>query len=212
MLKSLLIAVATVATTAVLILLDPLLLRAFHAVAPRVPAVERIAEAMEYTLAPGVVIGGVVLYALLVRAARWRRPWIIVGTAIAQGLFIGKLKDVFCRMRPDDLMVSFGFYGPKWHSAYNSFPGGHAAGSFALAALFAHWHPRWGWAFYSAATIITLSRIYLDRHFFSDCFIGASLGYWIARTFLYYLEPREVLKPEGDRATFLELDDGEEPA
>lgn len=212
MLKSLLIALATVACTVLLILVDPVLLRGFKAIAPDAPVPLAIAAAMEYTLATPVVLVGIILYALALRAARWRRFWLLFAAAFTQSMMISQLKRVFSRMRPDDLVASFGFYGPMWEHAYKSFPGGHAAGSFCLAALFAHWHPRWRWAFYAGAILITLSRIYLQRHFVSDCFIGANLGYWVAQTFLFYFEPREKPAPVGGPAAYIEVAEGDEPA
>lgn len=192
MFRSLLIAVAIVAVTVAIMPFDPALSRAAQSFASGNEGLRSLAEASEHILDPMLVLAGVVVYGVLNRVDRVRRFWILLGTVIAQSTLVNVMKDFFGRMRPDDRMASFAFHGP-WDLGYNAFPGGHAAGAFALATVFSAWYPRWRWVFYACALFITLARIYLGRHFVSDCVIGACLGYWVARVFLHYLEPRPVL-------------------
>jgi len=206
-LKSILIAAGTVAATVLLICVDPALLAAFKVVVPDHPILRQIAAAAEHVLDQRVVVLGIILYAVLVRSNKLRAFGILFGATLSQALLVSQLKRVFSRMRPADLIASTGFFGPMWHGEHNSFPGGHAAAAFALATLFAAWHPRWKWVIYSVATLITLTRIYLERHFFSDCFIGGCIGYWIAVTFLFYFD-RKALKQRPKRESdelFIEI-------
>lgn len=64
----------------------------------------------------------------------------------------------------------------------DSFPSGHAMGSFAVATVFARCyseHRAVPWIVYGGATLIGLSRIALGRHFPSDVLVGAVLGHSI---------------------------------
>lgn len=59
-----------------------------------------------------------------------------------------------------------------------SFPSSHAARAFAAAAVFSDHYPQpVPFIAYSAASLIGLSRIYLDEHYSSDVFAGAALGF-----------------------------------
>jgi len=62
---------------------------------------------------------------------------------------------------------------------YQSFPSGHSASAFALAAVLAWFYPRLGWMFWTLAVGCAGSR-YLDGvHWPSDCLAGAVVG-WAA--------------------------------
>jgi membrane-associated phospholipid phosphatase len=66
----------------------------------------------------------------------------------------------------------------------NSFPSGHAGGSFALATVVAERNRNRPWipvAAYGLAGLVSFSRITERRHFPSDVFVGAVLGYLIGQ-------------------------------
>lgn len=68
----------------------------------------------------------------------------------------------------------------KFWAGGRSFPSGHAAASFAFAAVVAHRYPhkRWlKWSAYALATGVSLSRYPAKKHFPSDILMGATLGY-----------------------------------
>ena len=185
--KSLLYAVLIVAATVLLVALDPYLMAAYRSVAPHSRAVDALCNFALHLLAQPVILVGILLYVALIRVERLRRFSILAGTALTQGLLVSFLKKLFSRVRPSDLPHPGAFLGPQWHNEQASFPGGHAAAAFALAAVFSAWHPRGRWAFYIGAALISLTRIQLNRHYFGDSFIGAWLGYWCAQCFLVYL-------------------------
>jgi hypothetical protein len=70
--------------------------------------------------------------------------------------------------------------GGKFWGGGRSFPSGHAATSFAFAAVVAHRYPhkKWlKWTAYGLATGVSLSRYPAKKHFPSDILMGATLGY-----------------------------------
>jgi hypothetical protein len=76
------------------------------------------------------------------------------------------------------------FNNGKSHFMEGSFPSGHAIGAFSIATVIAnrYHHHRWvPFAVYGLATAVSLSRITTSAHFPSDVFLGASLGYAIAK-------------------------------
>ena len=102
------------------------------------------------------------------------------------GLLVDVLKVMFGRARPD-LWFSDGFYGflPFGSSGgggwlYRSFPSGHAATAFSLAAALGCFFPRARWGiFLFLATPIALSRIAVSVHYLSDIVAGGVIGVWV---------------------------------
>lgn len=66
-------------------------------------------------------------------------------------------------------------------SARDSFPSGHATAAFAVATVESQWHPKEAPLWYLGATLISASRVALDRHFTQDVVAGAAIGYFTAR-------------------------------
>ena len=99
------------------------------------------------------------------------------------------LKAVTRRERPTDVPPGGDFHntffnGGKSPFRGSSFPSGHSTGAFSVATVVAiryqrhKWVP---WAAYTLATAVSLSRITTAAHFPSDVFLGAALGYSVAR-------------------------------
>ncbi len=87
-------------------------------------------------------------------------------------------------VRPEDSFNDTFFSGGESPFKGSSFPSGHAAGVFSVATVVAtrYRNHRWvPWVSYGFATVISCSRITTLSHFPSDVFLGAGLGYTIAR-------------------------------
>jgi membrane-associated phospholipid phosphatase len=63
-------------------------------------------------------------------------------------------------------------------SRYHSFPSGHAATAFAVAAALSQAVPGRRRAWLAIAGSVGLSRILLNAHFLSDVLGGALVGWW----------------------------------
>jgi membrane-associated phospholipid phosphatase len=86
------------------------------------------------------------------------------------------LKHLIGRPRPR-MTHGGGFqFGPSWETGLDSFPSGHAAASFAVAAVLARYFPRAGWLLYGAASVVALSRVARGSHFPTDVLAGVGLG------------------------------------
>jgi len=92
------------------------------------------------------------------------------------GLSAQVIKHLLGRPRPGMHMDPWTFLGLSWDSDYHSFPSGHTATSFALAAVLAARWPRAGWMFYLLAAGVGMGRVLGGSHFPSDVLGGALLG------------------------------------
>lgn len=94
-------------------------------------------------------------------------------------LVVFGMKEITNRQRPLDSDGHGGF----WEGG-NSFPSGHAASAFAVATVYAYEyreHIAVPIAAYSAATLVSMSRIGARRHWPSDIFVGGSIGFLLGR-------------------------------
>ncbi len=71
---------------------------------------------------------------------------------------------------------------PLGHTTYlgeidSAFPSAHTAGSFVAAFTIAFFWPAWSIPFFIVATLVAVSRMYLELHFFSDVTGGVLLAY-----------------------------------
>ena len=84
------------------------------------------------------------------------------------------LKPLAARSRPG-LELGAIIVGSSLNDSY-SFPSGHATIAFAMAVVLSKKEPKWRWMFYVLAVLISLSRIFLGKHFPLDVIIGGLLG------------------------------------
>ncbi|NOX19298.1 MAG: phosphatase PAP2 family protein [Chlorobi bacterium] len=82
--------------------------------------------------------------------------------------------------------------GPKEYNPFNakdnsqkSLPSGHATLAFSLSSVLAAHVDEWYWKalIFTPAVLTAAQRVIYDRHWFSDVFLGASIGYFVG-TFL----------------------------
>ena len=115
---------------------------------------------------------------------------------ITGGIFESVLKTLSGRTRPNfydpTLEAEPKFKGPFGNTSRDffgkrtnsSFPSGHAAVAFAAATVFAMEYKSTIWVpilSYSAASLISVSRITENKHWTTDIFVGAMLGYLTGR-------------------------------
>lgn len=119
------------------------------------------------------------------RDKRLRRASLDAVESLAiSGLFVTGTKVLAGRNRP---YVGAGrgvWDGPSSGDGRYSFPSGHSAAAFAVATTFATQYgdvPGVAPGVYALATLTALSRIYDDKHWSSDVFIGGALGYFTAK-------------------------------
>ncbi len=85
------------------------------------------------------------------------------------------------RERPDEGNGTGGFWAHGTRTFSDSFPSGHAIGSWALARVIASEYPNKPTqiAVYAFATAISVSRVTSGKHFPSDALVGSVFGYLI---------------------------------
>ncbi|HEV8329531.1 MAG TPA: phosphatase PAP2 family protein [Nitrospiraceae bacterium] len=97
----------------------------------------------------------------------------------AEGI-AGMTKFSVGRNRPNEGQGSDSF--KPFHEFDRSFPSSHAARTFAVAAVFAdRYEQPIPFIAYTAATLISVDRIYVNEHFASDVFAGAVLGFALGK-------------------------------
>ncbi len=132
-----------------------------------------------------VFTGGAAWYALMagILIVRPRLGWRIVRQsllplAIATSLVEYPVKHYFRRRRPFIDVIQAIVIGKKpgtW-----SFPSGHSATAFAGAWLFSCYFRNFRRYFYTIASLVAFSRIYLGDHYPGDVVSGSTLGAFLA--------------------------------
>jgi membrane-associated phospholipid phosphatase len=136
-------------------------------------------------------LGGFYLYGHLYEDPKARHTTLLaVESLVISGAFSWTLKLATQGHRP------FTGQPPNfWHEATTedmlnpSFPSGHTTAAFSLASVFAEEYadnPYVPPVAYGLATLTGLARIYEDKHWASDVFFGATLGYFVGKTVVRY--------------------------
>ena len=156
--------------------------------AVRRPALEGPANFLSYRLGrPQVAFG--VLLAIAVFGGPYGNDTarLALLALVPVNLVVEVVKRITDRARPDG----------EHHRSNASFPSSHAANVFVLMVVFARRWRRYAAAFLAFAVVMAASRIYLDRHWFSDVVVGAALGglgaWWMTRAW----ERRQRRAPPG---------------
>lgn len=102
---------------------------------------------------------------------------------LTAGAFVIGLKAMLGRARPYTGMGSHHFKPFSFSSDYFSHPSGHTASAFAVATVIAD---QTDFVLvdvlaYSLSTLVAVSRVYESKHWASDVFIGAAIGYFIGK-------------------------------
>ncbi len=129
---------------------------------------------------------------------------------VTAGFWTQTLKLLSGRERPPDRTQAGGKWtGPfavsfsRHFSHFDSFPSGHTSTAFSIATVFAEQYaetPGVPLLSYTLASLVGISRITVNRHWASDVFAGAVIGYLCAREVLAN-NPSEVSRREDQSET-----------
>ncbi len=125
-------------------------------------------------LAATYVVGTILKNKKLKKAATLAFSSMLISGVVVQGL-----KKVIGRTRPYATNSQWDFKGPvQMSSRHNSFPSGHTASAFAVAASIATVYDSKLVKIlaYAAAALTGLSRVHDNKHWMSDVFMGAVIG------------------------------------
>lgn len=143
----------------------------FAALAPKVKAESFDSEVSEFVSGPGTLIylgTGVTLPLILDGKEGKQRALRTLDSLGTSTLACIALKKVTRVQRPDS-------------DSRDSFPSCHATAAFAVATVQSHYNPDSALLWYSGASLISYSRLNLNRHRISEVLAGAALGYLTAK-------------------------------
>jgi len=143
---------------------------------PRTPEAEQWGEAIT-NLGSGVATLGI---SGLIALRDPETGYLAANAVIYSGISCAVLKAIFGRTRPYTGESPYAFSGPGVREGHDSMPSGHSAAAFALATVLARQYPKYKVLFYTGATLVAISRVYVGAHWPSDTLIGAVIGVWSA--------------------------------
>lgn len=117
----------------------------------------------------------------------------IISVVVARGVITEIIRFFYHRSRPflalqvHKLLSSGWFYSDtEW-----SFPSGHSAFFFAMAAVIYLYNKKWGIWFFMAAILMNISRIVAGVHYPSDIFGGMIVGVIVGYVVFYIAERKK---------------------
>lgn len=120
----------------------------------------------------------------------WKTAVLAGEAVIDSEVVTAAMKDVDRRLFPASVPPTQGFSDTwfkttgSWIRGSGSFPSGHTIAAVSIATVIARRHRNHRWVPYVAyggAALVAFSRLPLGAHYVSDTFMGAALGYSIAR-------------------------------
>lgn len=121
-----------------------------------------------------------------VLGSNWARDtgMMIFENVIVAGLTQQTLRVVAGRARPKENLGNHYFEPFNTDDGFASFISGHAALAVGTSTVIARQidNPLASIGLYAFAALTPISRMYTDRHWFSDAFIGSAFGYFTANT------------------------------
>jgi membrane-associated phospholipid phosphatase len=153
----------------------------------KVAAVGNVLGDPLYTLPP---LGLFYLYGHLNDDPKARQTSLLAVESLAiSGIFTWTLKLTAQRPRPFTGEASSRWNGPSLKIANYSFPSGHTTTAFSIATVLAEEYDNNPYVppiAYGLATLTGFARIYDDKHWASDAFIGGAIGYFVGKAVVRY--------------------------
>ncbi|MBA2480517.1 MAG: phosphatase PAP2 family protein [Planctomycetes bacterium] len=135
-------------------------------------------------IGPAVILIGLYGTGEIIGDRRARRTALVAIESLAvSGVFNQALKYATHRHRPNSGDDRSTWSGPSLSTTNLSFASGHTTAAFALATSLAEGYSDVVWVpplVYGLATATALARMELDKHWASDVFVGALIGYGTA--------------------------------
>lgn len=116
--------------------------------------------------------------------------FLILGFASTDIMTSYFFKNLFSRLRPchiDEYKNIIPTFGQGCGGRYGFFSA-HAANSFFLAIFLMKTLKKCTWVFFTFAFLVSLSRVYLGVHFFSDIIVGGLWGSGIAYLYFWFYQ------------------------
>ena len=132
----------------------------------------------------GTLLTGLYVSGEIARKEGMRRMALLgLESWLTSGAIVLGLKFVVGRARPTTGRGSHNFNPLSTGSSFYSFPSGHSASIFAVAAVVADQTDSGFVDFcaYSLASVVAASRISEEKHWISDVFIGSAIGYFVGK-------------------------------
>lgn len=133
-------------------------------------------------------LGAAFLTGLIVKNEKVQRISLLsLKSSLLSGLLAQTFKNIGHRSRPNAGLGKSSWHGPKIGGKHKAFPSGHTTTAFAIATTFAQIYKEKKWvgiSAYTIAAITGISRVHDNKHWATDVFAGAALGYFSARAIL----------------------------
>jgi membrane-associated phospholipid phosphatase len=129
-----------------------------------------------------IYIAGIYGYGLIFDDPKIRNLGLqLVESCTYAGIVTSVIKTAAGRSRPYVGKGNMDWHPVQFNTDQTSFPSGHATLAFAVSSVMANYLDNiyWKIGWYTIASLVGTARIYHDKHWLSDVFIGSAIGYFI---------------------------------
>ena len=122
----------------------------------------------------------------------------LVESCAYAGIITSVLKSTAGRSRPYVDKGNMDWHPGQFNTDRTSFPSGHATLAFAISSVMANYLDNiyWKVGWYAVASLVGTARIYHDKHWLSDVFMGSAIGYFVGD--FVSRNPENRLEQEGN--------------
>ncbi|MEQ6121806.1 phosphatase PAP2 family protein [Reichenbachiella sp. MALMAid0571] len=150
--------------------------------------ISSVAEKFGNTSSTTIALGVTLVSGLIIKNQKMQDISLLaLKSSLLSGLLAQTIKNIGHRSRPNSGNSKNSWYGPAIGGKHKAFPSGHTATAFALATTLSQVYKDKKWiaiTSYSLATVAGFSRIHDNKHWATDVFAGAVLGYFTSKTIL----------------------------